>query len=193
MKRQIHGGYFSDGRLLEEKTYGASVRLVATTDEIDAVGTKWSVALHSYSKHKKTVVSDSPYVQIFSGDDIKAMCTGLLALRERRMKATHAGFKKAKKAVQEEKRHARRRYVMKIIDSVLQRKLLKGLLSHFRVGNTLCSKILINICVFSILNLVFLAAFVGYVFPLFSKLFYSCLELESVNFEDNQKFLPNQL
>lgn len=95
--------------------------------------------------------------------------------------------------VQEERRRARRviYVMMKIIDSVLQRKLLKGLLSHFRVGNTLCSKILINICVFSILNLVFLAAFVGYVFPLFSKLFYSCLELESV--KDNQKFLPNQL
>uniref|UniRef100_A0A2N9J7G5 AAA ATPase AAA+ lid domain-containing protein n=1 Tax=Fagus sylvatica TaxID=28930 RepID=A0A2N9J7G5_FAGSY len=37
----------------------------------------------------------------FSGADIKAICTeaGLLALRERRMKVTHADFKKAKEKV----------------------------------------------------------------------------------------------
>ena len=36
-----------------------------------------------------------------SGADIKAMCTesGLLALRERRMRVTHADFKKAKEKV----------------------------------------------------------------------------------------------
>ncbi|CAL9145235.1 unnamed protein product [Musa hybrid cultivar] len=37
----------------------------------------------------------------FSGADIKTICTesGLLALRERRMKLTHADFKKAKEKV----------------------------------------------------------------------------------------------
>ena len=37
-----------------------------------------------------------------SGADIKAVCTeaGLLALRERRMRVTHADFKKAKEKVQ---------------------------------------------------------------------------------------------
>ncbi|CAL9161584.1 unnamed protein product [Musa hybrid cultivar] len=37
----------------------------------------------------------------FSGADIKVICTeaGLLALRERRMKVTHADFKKAKEKV----------------------------------------------------------------------------------------------
>lgn len=36
-----------------------------------------------------------------SGADIKAMCTeaGLLALRERRMRVTHADFKKAREKV----------------------------------------------------------------------------------------------
>lgn len=36
-----------------------------------------------------------------SGADVKAICTeaGLLALRERRMKVTHADFKKAKEKV----------------------------------------------------------------------------------------------
>ncbi|KAF3949136.1 hypothetical protein CMV_024952 [Castanea mollissima] len=42
----------------------------------------------------------------FSGADIKAICTeaGLLALRERRMKVTHADFKKAKEKVMYKKK-----------------------------------------------------------------------------------------
>ena len=43
-----------------------------------------------------------------SGADIKAACTeaGLLALRERRMRVTHADFKKAKEKVLYEKKEA---------------------------------------------------------------------------------------
>eukprot|EP00958_Prasinococcus_capsulatus_P015892 scaffold1733_cov391-Prasinococcus_capsulatus_cf.AAC.4 len=41
-----------------------------------------------------------------SGADIKALCTeaGLLALRERRMKVTHADFKKAKEKIMYKKK-----------------------------------------------------------------------------------------
>ena len=41
-----------------------------------------------------------------SGADIKAVCTeaGLLALRERRMRVTHADFKKAKEKVMYKKK-----------------------------------------------------------------------------------------
>ncbi|CAD6210798.1 unnamed protein product [Miscanthus lutarioriparius] len=47
----------------------------------------------------------------FSGADIKAICTeaGLLALRERRMKVTHADFKKAKEKVMFKKKKGVRR------------------------------------------------------------------------------------
>ncbi|RZS19620.1 hypothetical protein BHM03_00052074 [Ensete ventricosum] len=90
--------YLGDGPKLVRELFRVADELspsIVFIDEIDAVGTKRYINENDYSR------LSFPLYDAHSGADIKAICTeaGLLALRERRMKVTHADFKKAKEKV----------------------------------------------------------------------------------------------
>ncbi|MFQ6623893.1 hypothetical protein Gotur_003396 [Gossypium turneri] len=73
-------------------------------NQLDGFDSRGDVKIHTSRMTLADDVNLEEFVMTkdeFSGADIKAICTeaGLLALRERRMKVTHADFKKAKEKV----------------------------------------------------------------------------------------------
>ncbi|CAN1269927.1 26S proteasome regulatory subunit 4 homolog B [Linum perenne] len=78
-------------------------------NQLDGFDSRGDVKIHTSRMTLADDVNLEEFVMTkdeFSGADIKAICTeaGLLALRERRMKVTHADFKKAKEKVMYKKK-----------------------------------------------------------------------------------------
>ncbi|XP_030950069.1 26S proteasome regulatory subunit 4 homolog A-like [Quercus lobata] len=88
---------------------GIQRTMLELLNQLDGFDSRGDVKIHTSRMTLADDVNLEEFVMTkveFSGADIKAICTeaGLLALRERRMKVTHADFKKAKEKVMYKKK-----------------------------------------------------------------------------------------